>query len=100
MLSLIGHCAPAVLVNAMPKRSDIAYPLIFILSHFDFHLQITHSISEKQSPNVGISSPAYRSKFLKRKNEYPFMVIIDSQKYRIFADRTAANGFCSRHFLQ
>ena len=28
------------------------------------------------------------------------MVIIDSQKYRIFADRTAANGFCTRHFLQ
>lgn len=99
MLSLIGHCAPAVLVNAMPKRSDIAYPLIFILSHFDFHLQITHSISEKQSPNVGISSSSYRSKFLKRKNEYPFMVIIDSQKNRIFADRTVANGFCSRHFL-
>gem|GEM_PF-5990493 len=26
------------------------------------------------------------------------MVIIDSQKYRIFADRTVANGFCARHF--
>ena len=49
---------------------------------------------------MGILLLTHRSKFLKRKNEYPFVVIIDSQKYRIFADRTAANGFCARHFLQ
>ena len=84
----------------MPKRSDIAYPLIFILSHFDFHLQNYALHLGGTITTCGYFVSRYRSKFLKRKNEYPFMVIIDSQKYRIFADRTAANRFCARHFLQ
>ena len=92
MLSLMGHCAAAVLAKAAPNRRDNTIPWVFISSHFEFHYKITDFSLTTQSLHLGISTVILGLKVLKSQEEYPHVVIIDSQKNSIFAPKRLLCG--------